>query len=325
MQRVYQKNNEVTEFVHEIPSLSQSIASFGEIMSIGLINLVGDPDFWNYNNPYSPLYGIDYNYLPITIIDDNTGKTQFEGILKNISIGYDIITIQVTNRFDEIMSSYLPYYYSDQDTPINIIRDIFHQYGIGYKASDFTNSNTIQAGAGLDVTVQVTPNNNITVGSLITELCKAGLCNIGFINNRARVYQYDPDEEPDATYTIDEDDLFEIQIDQVANTVYDGYRVLWSGGSIEQVGANMFTELDFSNGQIVVLWNPSGALWLGENWIGYKNSIVRTANVEMIKELNLIELGSIIEISTEKYGIDRFRVLGLNENDLSYTLQMENV
>jgi hypothetical protein len=326
MKTVFLKDTEVTNYIYNIPTIKQSISNVGSLMTIGDISIDGDKEFWNINNVLSPIYGIDYQYLPIKIIEDTTNVEIYKGLLRDFNITNESIQINITNRFDTIMNSYLPFYFeSEQKTPAEIIRDLLEIYDIEYNATEFTKAIDIQESAGLQVTVQVTTTNNITLGSLITELCKASLSILGFINDKAVIYQYEPDIYPVISTTVYDKDIFNIQINYNTTTSYDGYRVIYSLSQMTLEGTNMYEDINLGEDQIITLYNPSGALWLGENYVNYYNNIKYNIELEIIKELSIIQLGSFIELNTDNYGIGTYKVVGLDYTDISIKLTLENI
>jgi len=323
MNRVYIKDTDVSKYVYNIPNINQKIDRYGSLMVINDITITGDKEFWNVNNPKSPLYKVDYQFMEMKIIDDDTNVEIYKGLLRDINIVNESASIIITNRFDTIMNTYIPYYFCDMMTPAEIIEDILVQNNINFNATDMPRAIDIQNQAGLQVTAQVTPSNNITIGGLITQLCKASMSILGFVNNQARLFQYNPDEEPIISYTITDKDIFNIAIKKESNTPFNGYRVIYSINQMTQENSNMYQDINLGEDQIITLYNPSGALWLGENLIAYNNKLKESIELEVINELVILQLGGHIELDTEEYGKFVYRIVGLDKSDISIKLNLE--
>lgn len=326
MKRIYLKNTEITEYVYTVPNLSQNIDKYGSVIQIGSITITANKDMFNYINPKSILYGCEWRDYEIIIIDDILIIEIYRGFLREINIKNDESELIVANRLSEIFASFLPYYFDDSlKTPAKLIEDIFIQYNIDYYQSDFDYADTILNENGVQVTIQVTPENNITVGTLLAELCKCGICSIGFYNNKARLFIYENLDDADVSATIEDKDIFEININTAKNQLYNGYRILYSAGEISQSGSNMIEDIDFGLSRNVTLYNPSGALWMGKTWMEYRNKTFKHGQIEINNDLKILNLGCIIELNTTNYGNDKYRIWGVSDIDLSLSCEVEQI
>lgn len=318
----------VDNFITAIDVIPQSKPDYGQILINENVNITGDNShgIWYYGNPKSFLYNRDIAQ-DIKIYDNSI--LEFDGTILNITNNDKIATITAKSDFYDLMGKRC-LFISDQKTPAELCREILQLYGFNIDGASFQKSIDIQEYYTLIAQIYLSVNgtNNMSLLELCQHLADIGIARIYFANNKFYYESYDPDNDLDISFSIDESDI------AIAPEAFNYERQAIDSYSITMVTNTITggTDLQASLKNMDYGWDSpirliTGGAYIGENYIKISKQTRESVTIGIYKEKGImLNLQSAIEISYSRFNWSSkpFEIMSI-DNSHPFITQIQGV
>lgn len=290
----------------------------------------------------SLFYGVSFYNKVLVVYDDDVKYTTFVGRVKNITVKGEVVEIEATNYFKDLLDTQCVYTQEDK-TPAEHIYSIITtvaalpEYIINYGL--FTQTKSYQISNNILCSVVVTKNDNANCLSIIEELCKLGQIILYDDNNIIQIRQW---ELYDGTLGYRIDNKLYIaksyqhyyEDDMLYNNVYIAYKSginvafheddslssqtvygIKKSFVVPDTNINSTSASDYK----ILLSSLTAATTVGALILNRYKDIRKYCMFKLVKDVNYINLYDVLNLFIEGMVNEPVRVLKINTQNKGYT------
>lgn len=286
-QRVYLFNQDISEFVTEVPGVTLNSGEYGQVTIAPIPSLLGNNarNFWDTGYQASPFFGAQ-NLQNYALRIENDGQVVFDGAVLNIAPDPTgkTATIQLRTALMDALEGGCGYASDDFNdgglvTPSTAIAQILTQYNIPYDPGSFAAADALYGADNVDLFIFCLGDQSIM--SVIQRIAEFGVAKVYMSGGLVRIDVYDPDRDLDPLYTFsdlptNQDGCTLLQEAPKAITiqkdVINGYSIKWVNPDLPADFGDSTAKkktLDGSATSDIQIPDLDTAVWIGERWLSY--------------------------------------------------------
>jgi hypothetical protein len=317
MQQVLLLENDIGDFVSQVPGVELNAGEFGQVVTAPIPSITGNnvTGFWDTQNQASPFFGaMSLDGYQIQIIND--GQITFTGSILNINADYESLTANVNLRSDfqtALESGCIYVSPLEGETPSQAAANILTLYDIPVDAGSFAAATSIYSDDNVLIRIQsLLPDQ--TILGVLQLIADVGVARISLSAGVVRYDVYNPDLDTESLYTFSNDvrnpdgcTILEPSpnTEDLQKDLTQGYTVEWAGTPTADFGADTARKKTVSGPSdgVLQIMNFQAAVWIGERWLAYlqrpQRRVTVTVPVEIAKQL---DVGYPVSIQYGRWG-----------------------